>query len=548
MIGSVLLGWKVSSVVASIFKTIGANFGLGKTIGLTLTIASLIWAFDAGSKLENGEVTEQTMIESIAATIGAGAGAGMLTASAPLGFTVAAFVAAWQLSSYGEGQSPAWVKYLLGEKGSFYENAFIKELFGSSTFTVSFNIYEVIGTLKILDMIIPEDLKNMVINEFVTMLKDALYTAAEIIKKIPVIGYAIGSAIQSGIKATENKTQSTIETSTKKAIDKAKPEIEENSENLGTDIGTSTVFGFKREFDSQRTNTTISTSIKDNLSKATESSKQSVELDGTNIATTYVKGETTGYERNITTTSRGIQNMITTASNNSQTTAVQAGTKLANQETNSLGNTISNFVGTLRNKITNMISGANNGVDTSSSYTVGSNMAGNIKSGFEDWNLEYYLGRDAADIGETIGDEISDNMVVDNYTLGRTLNSALSGAISRIKDNNWSIFGSGGILSNLLNFRWSYFADGGFPTQGELFWANEAGSPELVGQINGHTAVANNDQIIKGIQGGVFNAMMSALSNTDFGGQNVTIEASGDTEGLLNFIEFKQKQKIRQFN
>ena len=82
---------------------------------------------------------------------------------------------------------------------------------------------------------------------------------------------------------------------------------------------------------------------------------------------------------------------------------------------------------------------------------------------------------------------------------------------------------------------------------GELFISRESG-PELVGSINNHTAVANNDQIIKGIQGGVFSGMMSALSNADFGGASVTIEAKGDTEGLLNFIEFKQKQKIRQFS
>lgn len=91
------------------------------------------------------------------------------------------------------------------------------------------------------------------------------------------------------------------------------------------------------------------------------------------------------------------------------------------------------------------------------------------------------------------------------------------------------------------------YANGGFPNEGEMFIAREAG-PEMVGSINGHTAVANNEQIVKGIQGGVFNAMMSALSNTDFGNSNVTIEANGDTEGLLSFIEFKQRQKSRQFN
>lgn len=88
------------------------------------------------------------------------------------------------------------------------------------------------------------------------------------------------------------------------------------------------------------------------------------------------------------------------------------------------------------------------------------------------------------------------------------------------------------------------FKDGGFPEDG-LFYANHN---ELVGQFeNGRTAVANNEQIIKGIQNGVFQGMMSALSNGGFS-SNVVIEASGDDSGLLNFISFKQKQKNRQFS
>ena len=49
------------------------------------------------------------------------------------------------------------------------------------------------------------------------------------------------------------------------------------------------------------------------------------------------------------------------------------------------------------------------------------------------------------------------------------------------------------------------FAQGGFPEAGQLFIANEAG-PELVGTMNGQTAVANNDQIVAGITNGVARA------------------------------------------
>ena len=52
---------------------------------------------------------------------------------------------------------------------------------------------------------------------------------------------------------------------------------------------------------------------------------------------------------------------------------------------------------------------------------------------------------------------------------------------------------------------YSEYASGGFPDAGSLFVAREAG-PELVGQIGRRTAVANNDQIVEGIAGGVRNA------------------------------------------
>ena len=57
--------------------------------------------------------------------------------------------------------------------------------------------------------------------------------------------------------------------------------------------------------------------------------------------------------------------------------------------------------------------------------------------------------------------------------------------------------------------------DGGFPTVGDLFFANEAG-PEYVGSMNGKPAVANNDQIVEGIQEGTYQAMKQALSEKSF--------------------------------
>jgi len=73
------------------------------------------------------------------------------------------------------------------------------------------------------------------------------------------------------------------------------------------------------------------------------------------------------------------------------------------------------------------------------------------------------------------------------------------------------------------------YASGGFPDEGELFMAREAG-PELVGRIGGRTAVANNDQIIAGIRQGVYEAVSQAMQNMPTGGDTV-LKVDGEVLG-----------------
>lgn len=56
------------------------------------------------------------------------------------------------------------------------------------------------------------------------------------------------------------------------------------------------------------------------------------------------------------------------------------------------------------------------------------------------------------------------------------------------------------------------YAAGGTPMSGEIFIAREAG-PEMVGTLNGSTAVVNNDQIVNSIADGVFRAASAAFGN-----------------------------------
>ena len=93
------------------------------------------------------------------------------------------------------------------------------------------------------------------------------------------------------------------------------------------------------------------------------------------------------------------------------------------------------------------------------------------------------------------------------------------------------VLGALGLPTSLPKLNISWYASGGFPDIGEMFIAREAG-PELVGSIGRKTAVANNDQIISGIESGVYRAMMAANSGNG-GTQTIRIinEIDGDIVG-----------------
>ena len=96
-------------------------------------------------------------------------------------------------------------------------------------------------------------------------------------------------------------------------------------------------------------------------------------------------------------------------------------------------------------------------------------------------------------------------------------------------------------LSGWPKLSWSTYAQGGFPTTGQMFIANEAG-PELVGSINGRTAVANNDQIVAAVSQGVYSAVVAAMSaGTQNGEQAINIYLDG--KQITAAVEKRQKER-----
>lgn len=115
--------------------------------------------------------------------------------------------------------------------------------------------------------------------------------------------------------------------------------------------------------------------------------------------------------------------------------------------------------------------------------------------------------------------------------------SAGTKVLESIKHTLWDLSPIGALVN--LGKKIFGFASGGFPDAGQLFIAREAGA-EMVGSLGGHTAVANNDQIVEGIREGVEAAM--ERQNQLLRRQNELLQALLEKEGSaeVNVSSFYQ--------
>lgn len=84
-----------------------------------------------------------------------------------------------------------------------------------------------------------------------------------------------------------------------------------------------------------------------------------------------------------------------------------------------------------------------------------------------------------------------------------------------------------------------WYANGGFPNKGQLFVANEV-APEMVGTMDGRTAVANQQEITTGIANAVYpavyNAVRAAMAESS---NNVNVTLQGDADKLFTMVQDK---------
>lgn len=118
--------------------------------------------------------------------------------------------------------------------------------------------------------------------------------------------------------------------------------------------------------------------------------------------------------------------------------------------------------------------------------------------------------------------------------------SDLSLRFPHIKMPHFSIEGEFNLMPpEVPHINVDFYANGGFPRKGQLFVANEV-MPEMVGTMDGRTAVANQQEITTGIANAVYpavyNAVVAAMSEAN---NNVNITLQGDADKLFTMVQDK---------
>ena len=185
------------------------------------------------------------------------------------------------------------------------------------------------------------------------------------------------------------------------------------------------------------------------------------------------------------------------------------------------------FIVLVEDAFKNMVSGVKSLLGINSPSTVfaeiGKNLVNGLQNGF----------KNAWSSFSSSVKTLVNNIV---QTITSSISSAVSGAWSKItqlvsnaKSTLSSITSSisskvSSVVSSVKSSLRLY-ADGGYPSQGQLFVAREAG-PELVGNIGGRTAVASNDDILDGIRQGVYEAVSAAMGG-GYGSQDIRVYLDG---------------------
>ena len=186
---------------------------------------------------------------------------------------------------------------------------------------------------------------------------------------------------------------------------------------------------------------------------------------------------------------------------------------------------------TVTSVITSIATGAKNALNISTAAnTHGRNIGASYANGIK--GAKNSVSNAGTMLSNAVSGTLSSNAYSKGYSYGSSLSKGFSAgfksnSLPKVDYNiNYTNINGNRVPTSIYPYT-NYvkpYAQGGFLNSGELFLARENGLTEMIGRIGNRGAVANNQQIVEGIEAGVARGMMAALSATSNGGGNMPYE------------------------
>lgn len=171
----------------------------------------------------------------------------------------------------------------------------------------------------------------------------------------------------------------------------------------------------------------------------------------------------------------------------------------------------------------------------------------NIKNVFSGWSsffsgLWNKIKNTFSGLGTSLGNAIGGSVKTAINRVISWIETTINKAIGLINGAIRTINKLPGVnVSSLKTISIPRLATGGFVGEGQLFIARERG-PEMVGTMNGGTAVANNEQIVEGISQGVYAAVVAAMSQSSGGDKPMNVNVFLDSKQITASVEKRQRE------
>lgn len=350
-IGTAILGWKLAGFILDLKDAIKKAGSLSELVkglktkaGLAIGITSLYFYLEGYVGIKNGKVTSETVIKSIAGALGVGVASAIMGLSIPLSATISLGLIGITFQAIGEQTTAGSLTKLVREELGIDKDGTLQIIVNQFAFTVE--AFKFLG----LEDLIKKAIKNII------------YSIADFVEKIPIIGENLSAAIRAGVTATEKDTTEHIENSVNSSIKTAQDSINTTSETSGMQ----TMLKYKQGISNQQTN--LNNAVKDAQNNSLVNARETVN------STSQASGMQAmlNYKQGISSKQGDIDKVTKDTQNNSLVKARGTINNTSETSGRQMGNSIARGISSQQTNVDNATSRVGNSANTKFRTSLGS--------------------------------------------------------------------------------------------------------------------------------------------------------------------------------